>query len=451
MASEKKIDFLTTQGFSKDAINLFIEYGIDKNLLWFLGAHKKNIINSLNKEEIILVNKYIESFKDSVKHSYPNVLKLAMLHKQNQDRKNKNIIYVFDNGYYISILNKEDLKEEASIMSNCVFTHYYGRVEEGQVGILALKQSSGKTVAHIEIQKNGLIAQNYAKANKQMGKDEWTMIYEFFSKNSKGVDLSSLFGEAYVAESHGAYIDEVILSVPTSVNVNLHNGTKQTSEQDGFEVKRFSLLPKRSSSTFKIPNKSEIINWIENKKQEVNKFYDELISLVSLTSACNLYLSDEIKEKIFGSKKEAYLMKGNSYNLSEIDPRFGSKNMTEEGLGDAMAEPDGEMEIRNDIAIPEDRPLLARPRRRVGNINRALNEEPAPMQAVENLAVVEVAMNEEDMAVAVDEDGQEYEVNMNDMQEVDREEVNMERGDNEAMEELARQPTPFEEILNRAN
>jgi len=114
MASDKKIEFLINQGFSRDIINLFISYGVDKNLLWFLGAHKKDMITNFKEEEIKLVNKFIELFKNSnnnpTKYTYQEVLRDAILHKKNGERKINNILYTFDNGYYISILNEEDLK-----------------------------------------------------------------------------------------------------------------------------------------------------------------------------------------------------------------------------------------------------------------------------------------------------------------------------------------------------
>lgn len=485
MVSEKKIEFLAKQGFSRDVINVFINCGVDRNLLWFLGAHKKGMIEHLNGEEIKSVNKYLESQKDSTKYTYSQVLELSKLYERNEERKNRNRIYNFANGYYVSILNEQDLRDEGVVMANCVGT-YRNRVSHGQVGILALKQSNGKTVCHIEVFKNGLIGQNYAKANSQMNKENWLMVLEFFNNNSKKVNLSDLFGESYVVSAERGYIDDVILSVPTSVNIILQNGVKKIDQYDGFEAKRFSPFHKRNHCVLKISDKLEVLNWIEERKQEVIKFYDDLMTQVEMTSASALYLSDEIKEKIFGSKKGAYLMKGDNYNISEIDPRYGSEEKCPEEPAMLLEREElaPDMDIEAPRMVEEDAPARRRPHLRIGVPPRDM-PEPIAAQAEmdevemprdievnerriagidrgvfrgqgqvipdvvqqevypdEQLAVVELPVNEEDMVIAVDGNGNEYQVNINDVEEVDMVEAPFNDG--------IIPPIPFDEILRRA-
>lgn len=330
MISDKKIEFLINQGFEKDIINMFINCGVEKHLLWFLSMYKKESIKNLNSEEIRLVNDYLTKSNLLVvkRTNYAETLKYAIAFKKNEARKNKNKIYQFDNGFYISLLNAIDLKEEGELMSNCVGTYDY-RVENGVVAILALKQSSGKTVAHIEIKKNGLIGQNYAKANSKINNFYWMMIIEFFKNNHKEVDLSKLFGESYVATTYGEYINEIILTVPTAIQMYIDNGAKKTEQISGFEIKRFASLLNVHESAKKFSSQNDVLDWIEGKKQNVLKMYDELKNEILETTASKMFLSDKMKERIFGNKKDSYYMKGDSYNLQEIDPNYGESYKTE--------------------------------------------------------------------------------------------------------------------------
>jgi hypothetical protein len=500
MASEKKIEFLIKQGFDRDVVNVFVNSGVDKNLLWFLGAHKKGMIKYLNSEEIKLVNKFLESAKKDISRlSYQEILERAHFYEQNEQRKINNIIYTLSNGYYVSVLNSQDLVEEGVVMANCVGT-YESRVGYGYVGLLAIKQPSGKTVAHIEILKNGLIGQNYAKANNQLSKENWLMVLEFFENNSKKVDLSKLFGESYVVVNNNCYINEISLSIPTSVNVVLKDGVKKLNQTDGFEVKRFMSFNKRGENASKINSKSDVINWIEEKKQEVLKAYDDLISQVVATSASNLYLSDEIKEKIFGSGKGAYLLKGDDYNISELDPRYGqeTEKMAEAGIEDNYE--NGPVPVEMEDPRPA-RPIRrrARPLVRVAVAHRPVGDLEAPEEArapedaydvnageeagyhddvdepqaergvvlnvnervllnaeidrVRGEAIVleaenvEIAENQENIALVEDNDGNYYEVNVNDIEEADMPDA--EAGEDVNIE-VGFMPRDFDQILRKA-
>ena len=338
MINQKKIDFLIKQGFDKNVIKLLVDCGVEKHIMWFLAMIKKGAIDNINENDIKIINFYFEKTAASKVKSmeYLDALSVARKFEQNEKRKLKNQIYHFKNGFYISILNPVDLREEGVAMSNCVGT-YEERVSLGIVGLLALKQPSGKTVAHIEIKKNGLIGQNYAKANTRLGKESWMMILEFFEKHSKLVDLSKLFGESYVVTYRGGNIDEIILSIPTSVNIFVENGIKKIDQINGFEAKRFAPDYKLEESAIKITSQSDVAEWVESKKREVIKSYDELIVQILATTASKLFLSDNIKERIFGSKKNSYLLKGENYNLSEIDPNHGDNR--EEVMAPALEEP----------------------------------------------------------------------------------------------------------------
>jgi hypothetical protein len=236
MASEKKIEFLVKNGYSREAINTFISYGVDKSIIWFLNMHKSGQIKNFDENEIKLINNFVQNNAIDRKASYKEIVVLAKSFEKNQKRLKNNIIYTFKNGYYVSVLNSIDLTEEGRIMSNCV-GGYQSSVECGNVGLLALKNKSGKTIVHIEVKKNGLLGQNYAKANSQMSAENWKMILEFFENNSKDVDLSKMFGESYVLTYSGNnFIDEIIMSIPTSVNISIKEGVKK----DFMEVVQYS-------------------------------------------------------------------------------------------------------------------------------------------------------------------------------------------------------------------
>ena len=249
---------------------------------------------------------------------YAQVVQHAFLHQKNIERKNNNIIFYLENGYYVSVLDEEDLVYEGRIISNCV-ANYREQVKCKKVGILALKQPSGKTIIHIEIKTNGSLAQNFAKGNSQIDNKQWVMIMEFFEKNSKKVDYQKLFGDAYVTSSTGGMIQSVSLCVPTSIVYDLRDGIKKKTFQEAVELKRFSLNIPKITEELKFTDKSDLTKWLQDKKNEISKMYDDLTEQINLTNSSDLYLSDEMKEKIFGSHKNSYLMKGEDYNLSEID------------------------------------------------------------------------------------------------------------------------------------
>jgi len=351
MISSGKMEFLVKQGYSQDVINFFINCGAEKHLLWFLTLHKKKHIQNLNAEEIKVVNKYLEECKEALKSLssindkskiYTEALKRAYEYKKDLERKEKNIIHRFENGYYISILNEQDLYLEGRVMSNCV-GGYHDSVKNKEVGLLALKHPSEKTVVHIEIKKNGQISQNFSKANSTIGNECWKMILEFFEKNSKKVDFKNIFGDAYITSSGGGYINSVSLCAPLSITHTLEDGQKKISFNDAFELKRFSLDIPRESEELKFLNKSDLLKWLEGQKNKITKIYNDLIEQVDLTNSSNLYLSDEIKRKIFGNHKNAFLMKGEKYNISEINIYQSPLNQ------DVAYENDDVEEVMNDV------------------------------------------------------------------------------------------------------
>lgn len=407
MVSEKKIEFLVKQGFDKDVLKLFIDCGVDKHLFWFLSMQKNGAIEHLNTEDIKLINCYFEktpSYKSKrTKSTYLDALNASRKFEKDEKRKVKNKIYNFKNGFYISILNSIDLKEEGDIMANCI-GGYEEKVSSGTVGLLALKQANGKTVAHIEVNKNGLIGQNFSKANSKISKEYWTMILEFFENNSKAVDFSKLFGETYVMTCSGGNINEVLLTVPTCVTVFIENGVKKSEQNNGFEIKRFSPFKTQSEVATKINSKNEIIDLIEQKKTEIIKAYDDLTAQVLATTASKLYLSDDMKEKIFGIKKDAYKMKGEDYNLSETDPGHGI-NM----WGEEMAEPQGQFlermnfqpapmnEVMENIVIPEPmrRPVVLLGRMRQEQTEQTENIEDEKIEPNHTYSAEEESFKEE--------------------------------------------------------
>ena len=476
MASEKKIEFLIKQGFDKDVINVFIECGVDKNLVWFLSMYKNGSIEHLNGEDIKLINLYFEKTSSNKKKiQYSDALIAARKFEKNEKRKEKNKIYHFENGFYISILNSIDLREEGSIMSNCI-DGYEERVNSGVVGLLALKQSNGKTVAHIEINKNGLIGQNYSKANSQISREYWMMILEFFEKNSKSVDLSEMFGESHVVTAVGGSINEVILTIPTRVHMFVEKGSKKTEQVHGFEVKRFTPSQRNHEAAIKISSKSEVIEWIEQKKQDIIKTYDELAMQVISTSASKLFLSDSIKEKIFGTKNGAYTLKGDKYNLLEIDPRFGQydKEVPDEGYYEnepmepvVMPMIDGLLEEAPENGFEEKQPEAED---EIEVMEREMNDEvmgeaperlrPAVFLVGRRRPMINVA-NEDLPQIAVQEIAygvENEEIAEGNVYEIAHVREAIERGDDLELDEMelpgeegyVNPPEPFNEIIRRA-
>jgi len=345
MATQRKIDFLIKQGFDKDLIETLIGFGVDKQLLWFLTQYKKEQFN-LDERNIRAINELFENpikikkddsskkFKKTSsemeeitleKKSYFEVLMLALQVKADKERKQNNILYTLKNGYYFSKLDPEDLKEEAEIMGNCVYSHYSGHVKEKTLAILALKKSNGKTVGHIEVKINGLIAQNFGKANVELTREHWKMVLEFFQANSKNINLSNAFGQSYVVVFSDLYIKEVSLSVPTEVHMRLVNGKKELDTFSGFQIKRFVPSNRARDIHYCFLDKQEVVKWVEQKKQELITAYDNMILNIMDTDASRMYLSDEIKEKLFGKN---YFLKGDSYNISEIEPNFCTSSIT---------------------------------------------------------------------------------------------------------------------------
>lgn len=448
MVNNKKIEFLVKQGYDRNVIDILIDCGVEKNLLWFLTINKKGFMKNLDSSEINIVNKYLEDCSDAIKYLasfkdrtkiYTEAVRQAYIYKNDSERKEKNIIYRFENGYYVSILNEQDLQLEGKIMSNCV-GGYYHTVKDRELGILALKHPSKKTVAHIEIKKNGQLAQNFSKANSQIGIEYWKMILEFFEKNSKKVDFKNLFGDAYVTSSGGGYINSVSLCAPTSITYELKDGVKKISFNDAFELKRFSLDIPKHTEEIKFSEKSDLTKWLQDKKNEILKVYDDLTEQINLTNSSDLYLSDEIKEKIFGSHKNAYLMKGEKYNLSEIN--IQSTSLYEQAIPEPL-EPEPEVE-RIDLAM-EEREVIAqiRPirafaapginRREIDEVFETMDEAPEPEEDVKHEKVAEY----------------EYEGDFdeNTVEIIGNQPINEAYPPNDPMENLAR--VIYEEVLTR--
>ena len=410
MVSEKKIEFLVKQGFDKDTIKLFIECGVEKHLIWFLSMQKKGSIEYLNTEDIKRVDCYLEKIPSHKikKHSYSEVLFEAKKFDKDEKRKKNNQIYHFKNGYYISILNSIDLITEGEKMSNCVGS-YKERVYRGDLGLLALKQLNGKTVARIEINKNGLIGQNFSKANSSINKEHWMMILEFFEKNAKSVDLSKLFGESHIATCYGGNINEVILTVPTNINVFIENGVKKSEQNRGYEVKRFSTFHGLQETAVKLSSKDELIEWIEHKKIEIIKAYEELLIQVIATKASKLYLSDNIKEKIFGNKKGSYKMKGEEYNLSEIDPTYGMEKLKNVEIEPEEMELEAEMAPMVNDPRPEPEPQM--PVVFIGRRRPQVNDEVGEDEPIEEDGGLKKMIEDEMIQFEIEEKILEFEAN----------------------------------------
>lgn len=426
MVSQKKIDFFVQSGYDAQLIDTLVSFGVDKQLLWFLSQYRKHKFDIV-EENIRLVNRYLETpklrrnneklvKKASINESqesetYMEALNAAKIMKAEEDRKEANILYRYANGYTMSMLEPQDLAEEAEMMANCVLSHFSGHVKNKAVAILALKNRNNKTVGHIEIKRNGLIGQNFAKANSELNKFQWNLVLEFFRNNSKNVDTNKLFGETYVAVFSDLFIRDVVLSMPTAVNISLTHNGKEKQQLSGFQVKRFVPSKRVHEKSEVFNTKQDIISFIEEAKENLLVAYNDLIDSIRSTEAGQLYLSDAIKERLFGSSKNAYLMRGEDYNLTELNPDFsisyeGEMPMAEMGeeIIERAAEP-APAPI-DEVGYGREEIAVARPRRRVARHEEEINMEaqfgdgppqpavmPAPIQFINVRVQADAAAN----------------------------------------------------------
>jgi hypothetical protein len=363
MVTSKKIEFFVKQGYNKSDIDFLIECGVDKHLISFLNMFKMGYVNSSDKENIKSINNYLingagrtitlitedlfnqnqkkhltSSKSSSLKQAphgrdayvygaykpkritYKQLLNEAISYSKNEIRKANNIIYKLQNNYYISIIEPQDCYEEGTSMSNCIVDYDYKISPKGNIGILALKKPNGKTVVHIEIKRNGVIGQNFCKSNKQITIEYWNMIIEFFENNCKELDLDKkAFGEYYRFYCGGNSLGEVSVGIPTGITQIMTNGKTEIQLHDFISIK--NIIPCEILKNIITKDKIEIVTALKKHKEEINQKVDDMIERLLITSASKLYLSDNIKEKIFG---HSYTMKGNDYNFSEINYDYGN-------------------------------------------------------------------------------------------------------------------------------
>lgn len=318
----KRREFLINQGYSREAIEFFESCGVNKHLLWFLKEFKTFDFPSLKKhtEDIKVINSHIEengknkfkSLADAFNSAYSELTKKKSLEKIS--------LYKFADGHFITAIPHSDLHGEGVAMSNCVGNYVPG-VQSKERAILALKSSVGETLVHFEVMKNGMISQNYEKANMPVRGKYWKYICEFLKKNSKNIDSRKHFGFGWeVGVTRQRHNDEGFTIsancvIPRKVSQSISKeGKVVTKIEDSESLKRFeTVIP---SIKFSGLDKSELLDTLRNVKSEMVKSMDNLISNVEVTDGENLFISDHMKEKIFG--KDCYLMKGNDYNFFDM-------------------------------------------------------------------------------------------------------------------------------------
>jgi hypothetical protein len=367
---EKRKEFLIKQGYSREMIDLLSSYGVKRHMLWFLRelkhSHKKEIIEI--SSTIKLINDHIER---SGKNKFKTIHEAIMSASAERSRMNglENVaIHRFEDGHFITYIPYSELSNEAVVMSNCVGNYVTG-VKEKERAILALKSPDGDTLVHFEILKNGLISQHFEKANMPVRPKYWRYIAEFLKANSKKIDSNKHFGFGWQfhmsspklksirgGHSEGSYVDATVNCViPKKISKSITN--------EGF-VSEIELCDNVKTFKHKIPSlhysgldKGELIKKLRNFRSEMSKSIDEIISNVESTDGEDMFLSDELKEKIFG--KGCYLMNGDDYGIMDMTMFLsGNIDVVDEPRAQGLM---GRPNAGRDVAVEEEIPMIEVP------------------------------------------------------------------------------------------
>ena len=322
----KKKEFFIKQGYSEEMINYLEGLGVKTHMIFFLvnlkrlESAKRDVYNEAYKKLIVLVNDFFKKEGKNKFKNFEDAAIFAVRDKEIENRIKKNTIHKFSDGHYIVKLTHLDLEREANKMSNCV-ANYYDKVKENRSSILALKNKKGETLVHFEIQRNGVISQNYEKANLNVRGKNWKYINEFLTLNSKNIDVKNnnffdfSWNLNYNKKNGFLSVSSVM---PTSIIQEINrNGEKVNKVNDFCIIKKFNYLsPFREDVEFNSFNKLDVINKLEEIKSSINNVIDDLIKETEITEGKNLYISDELKEKLFG--KDNFILKGDKYSFQDL-------------------------------------------------------------------------------------------------------------------------------------
>lgn len=355
MAQNKRKDYLLKQGYSLELINILESCGVTKHMLWFLNQLRnneraRNITESM-KSDIKVINEHIESKGKNVFRNMEEAFKSVYAEKARKNAAMKKALYAFKDGHSIVLLEPRDLHMESINMSNCV-GGYVSRIESKEKALLALKSPEGDTLVHFELLKNGMLSQNFEKANMPVRHKYWKYIYEFFKQNSKNIPASKHLGFAWDAAIHwndSGYHMRVDCVMPTKISKYIdRNGQLATSIEKSNILKTFNIqIPRITLHEF---DKNVFVKKLKLAKTDIIKAFDDIISNVEITEGENLYVSDKTKDIVF--ENSFYLMKGEEYNANDMTVLNDRPNVAEEvPMGEMMEEP--AVEEMGDIAMEE--------------------------------------------------------------------------------------------------
>ena len=317
----KRKEYFIKQGYSVELIEYLGALGVETHMLWFLTnltriiqANKENNV-FVDEFKNLMVNEYLELSTKNKFKSFEDAVTFILSEKEKEERIKRNTIHTFSDGLFIVKLTAHDLGAEANMMSNCLGT-FTKRVQNNDCAILALKNKKGETLVHIQIQKNGVISQNYEKANGNVRLKYWKYIYEFLKKNSKNVDTENFFDFGWKLHVDRNNFLNLECVLPTSTLQKMGNKREKISFiAENTIIKKFA---------YKMPGKINLISFkkkdlaeeIQEYRNHVNTVCDELTKELEMTEGKNLYISDELKERLFG--KDAYFLKGEDYNFNDL-------------------------------------------------------------------------------------------------------------------------------------
>lgn len=351
----RKSSHFIKQGYPEKLVNLLESCGVRKHMLWFLQQITKGnyVVSSKESQNVIVeVNQHLEQLKTSnpfigIHEAYQAIKK----QKEKKDKTIKNTLYKFKDGFSVVKLEHNDLEDDGLAMANCVGS-YVNQVRKNHFAILALKDENLKTVAHFQILKNGSLAQNFEKANTDIRYKYWKYIMEFFKSHNKNIAIKKFdkdFDFGWTCGFPDTFAIAATITLPHVVGKEIGHNGEVVEFAKGLDFKRFKMQLDYSGGIRFTRDKECLVSYLQGIQKKFNDSFEDLIKKIKITEGYLLYLSDQMKEKIFG--KNNYLLKGNDYKYIDL-------LLTENGNQDQM----GGAPINNRINVVE---AIEEPRRLV--------------------------------------------------------------------------------------
>src|ERR1035437_7183010 len=275
MVTSKKIEFFVKQGYNKSDIDFLIECGVDKHLISFLNMFKMGYVNSSDKENIKSINNYLIN-------GAGRTITLITEDLFNQNQKK-----------HLTSSKSSSLKQAPHGRD----AYVYGAYKPKRI---TYKQLLNEAISY---SKNEI-----RKANN--------IIYKL--QNNYYISII----EPQDCYEEGTSMSNCIVDYDYKISPKGNIGILALKKQNGKTVVHIkNIIPCEILNNIITKDKIEIVTALKKHKEQINQKVDDMIERLLITSASKLYLSDNIKEKIFG---HSYTMKGNDYNFSEINYDYGN-------------------------------------------------------------------------------------------------------------------------------